>query len=363
MTQNNLSNLEHSISAYKDNGLPLLQCDKWLGSSTWQKSMRRGQIDLAVQAATTFWSIDRTAFWRRCLLVVVEDIGVGDIDTVIQVLNICASAQLRRKVGDLKSALYVTEIMCKAVKCRLADHLYISTQSPHAQSAFKLPIEKMPDTLLSVMANDKAITLHQRALALWLLAGTNKFPSDVLPQRIGTIENAAHVLRAICKNANLLDACIPVLTRTPYPLTLFMPLMASAISNGVIKANQLASEFSITGGLPHYAADTFTRVGKACIRGWQKAVPDLKRFSTAQIGLGVFYTEGAIVDKELTNNELVDYKQSAEFYDVEAAGLCIPEYLGLREIINQSWPILEEIRQKRLTGYLREQSEWGGQFI
>src|SRR6266567_2853282 len=56
-----------------------LRCDRWIASSLLQKSIRRGEVELAQRAACTLHAFDRSAIWRRLVVIACEDIGVGDI--------------------------------------------------------------------------------------------------------------------------------------------------------------------------------------------------------------------------------------------------------------------------------------------
>lgn len=56
--------------------------------------------------------------------------------------------------------------------------------------------------------------------------------------------------------------------------------------------------------IPAYGVDTYTRLGKGCIRKFMAEVKGLKKFSTDQVGMTIFYLEGAVTDKTLTSTFL-----------------------------------------------------------
>ncbi|MCB9978290.1 MAG: hypothetical protein H6862_01620 [Rhodospirillales bacterium] len=354
-TQRILLDIERDIAAEGAARIEPLPCDKWLASSAWQKSVRRGQPETALRAAMTFWETDRRGFWRRMLLASVEDIGVGCIDTVTNVLAACAHASWRGQVNDLRVALHLTRLMCAANKSRLADQVFIIAERAPEYAGLRTRLAAADDKTLADYVLHEKSPLVERALCLWYLAGHRRFPSERMPARVGSVEKAVEVLQSLNAPADLKAACIAVLIKTQYPLALFTPLLAHSVQHMprplYIWYDKLYQAETVN-AIPAYAADTFTRVGKAAIRQLQQAAPDLKPFSTTQIGLAVFYAEGGRVDKELTGETLTELKQAGEIADIEGASLCLPRYLGLRECLTQHWDRFEAIRRKELRRYL-----------
>ncbi len=71
-----------------------LRCDRWIASSLLQKSIRRGEVELARRAASTLHAFDRNAIWRRLIVIACEDVGVGDIDALLETFLAAASTDL-----------------------------------------------------------------------------------------------------------------------------------------------------------------------------------------------------------------------------------------------------------------------------
>lgn len=368
-TQRILSGIERDIAAEDEVRIEPFPCDKWLASSAWQKSIRRGETETALRAAIAFWEADRRGFWRRMLLASVEDIGVGNPHTVTKVLTACAHTSWRGQVNDLRVALHLTRLMCAANKSRLADQVFIIAERAPEYTALRTRQAAADDDTLADYVLHEQSSLIERSLALWYLAGTRRFPSDRMPARAGSVEKAVEVLQSLNVSSDLIAACISVLIKTQYPLALFTPLLAQTAeiiqSPLCIQHDKLPPPETID-GIPVYAADTFTRTGKAAIRQLQQAIPDLRQFSTTQIGLAVFYAEGGRVDKELAGEMLDELKQSGEFADIEGAGLCLPRYLGLRDCLMQHWDSFEAVRRNELRRYIdnwRDEQAFEGRLI
>ncbi len=328
--------------------------DQWVLSSAMQKAIRRGETERAMKAGRGLWQQDRRSFWRRLHITALEDVGIGDINAVTTALTVYASPSFRQRTGDLQTGLCLIRILCAAVKSRLADEMFIGIEKLSDYAGLRVELAGQDDTALADNVLDDARPLHERCLALRLLAGTKRFPSDLMLQRKGSPEMVMDVLHDLDTDPGLTASCAAVMYRTQWPLALLMPLLAKSLPSmpqpSYIWYDAIPAASDVE-GVPVYAADMFTRIGKTCIRHFQKAVPELKTFNTQQIGLAVFYEDGGQVDKALTGPVLEHYKQMGEIADFQFTGLCIPEMLGIRECVRRYASLLEQIRQDQLRQY------------
>jgi len=347
-----LSHLEYAIK--KENlECPLPMCgDKWLVSSAMQKGIRFGEVERATRAAVALWQQDRQNFWRRIHIASLEDCA-GSPDVVVQVLTATASSTWRRQMGDLRVGLYLTRLLCDAVKSRAADELFLCVERAKEHADMRQRFSKADDALLTAYAADPEECLVTRSLSLWFLAGTAKYTSDYLPLRKGSPEEAIKVLRSLAVPTDLVESCIGVMNRTQWPLAIFTPLIWQEVQKQQVTIRQHdISPCPDVDGIPLYAADMFTRTGQSCFRQFQKVVPELQWFNPKQIGLGVFYSEGGRLNKSLTSPFLEELRQAGEAADMESVGLDVPEYLGLKDCVIRHAPILESIRKEQLQRYL-----------
>ena len=365
MTRTPVEAILNDIQGALEEGAPALRgmCgDPWLLASALQKSIRRNEPDRACEAAASFWRLDRVALYKRLHVVALEDCGVGDPAIVMQVLTATAAGAWRRKLGDERVALHLTRLLCGAVKNRMADELFIQAERDVEYQDFRLHLARVDDDLLAEYIQDTTCPIIERAIALWLLSGTKRFPSDFMPARVGSPERMAEVLHRLALPPGMADACLGVVPKTPWPLSVFFPLIWQEVerhreeSGASIIADSIPRAADVD-GLPIYAADMFTRVGQASIRELQKAVRELQPFSIKQIALTLFYLDGGRVDRRLTNLALDEFRERGEIVDVEGAGLGLPEYLHLRECLSTRMPLFDDIRTRRLHRHL-EGAEW-----
>lgn len=357
-----LQTLEQELKTFEHHRIIPLACDRWISSSALQKATRRGQVYLALRAGFTLWQQDRASFWRRTHTIAVEDIGVASPDVVVKVLTAYAHPSWRVKRNDLLVGLYLIKLMCEADKTRVADELLaITGNSIHLKRRREEFFFSENDVLAGVVLDTKQL-LPERALALWLLAGTDIFPHDNLPVRKGDPKLAAELLTHLCDHKLLAKGSIAVMRKTQWPLVLFNSLIFSTIvqppkgeKTEIIRDSNL-DDTNIK-GIPLTAIDQYTRVGKAVIRGLQSKVPDLKLFSTRQIGTGIFYSEGDSLDKRLSSPKLDSIHQHAGIADFEGAYGDAPSYFALREILVEHNDLLQSLRKRHLKDYFKAQSD------
>src|SRR3954451_21255801 len=76
-----------------------LSVDPWVASSLLQKAIRRGDSDLAAQAALTFYLYRGKAIWRKFVVIAFEDIGIGDPEILIEAVALDSDPGLRASLG------------------------------------------------------------------------------------------------------------------------------------------------------------------------------------------------------------------------------------------------------------------------
>jgi len=348
-----LDNIETAIAQESPYQVVPMQGDRWIFSSAMQKAIRRGDEVRAVRAAVALWEQDRQNFWRRLHVIALEDIGVASLDVVVKVLTATASSTWRRRHGDREVGLHLVRVLCRSVKTRVADELLIQVERAGCHTALREQFSKADDTTLTACAVDERRALVERALALWFLFGMKRFPSDLMPGRNGSPEVAVKVLRSLNAPAELTEACIGVMKKSPWPLSVFTPLVWQTLQKQKtsIRHNAIPAVPDVD-GIPVYAADLYTRTGQACFRQLRHAVLEFKRFSVRQIGVGVFHECGGRLDREITSPLPDALRQHGEAAEAESVGLIPAEHQRLRESIVQHMELLNSIRQDELRRYV-----------
>jgi hypothetical protein len=74
-----------------------LHCNRGIAASALQKAIRRNETLVAQQSAFQLHEEDRSTAWRRLIAIPFEDVGVGDIDLVIETVAAAVSPDWRRQ--------------------------------------------------------------------------------------------------------------------------------------------------------------------------------------------------------------------------------------------------------------------------
>jgi MgsA AAA+ ATPase C terminal len=169
--------------------LPLscpVTADRWIAKSILQKSIRRGDADTARRAAATLLQQDRSALWRRLVVIAFEDIGIGCIEAVIAAVAV-TDAKFRRQTGDDQVLASLVALMCEAPKDRSSDYLAVAVQHPRLASAARHLAMFSPAELME-QAFDPGLNLFTRSLALralWHDPETNSAARDLVIGNFG----------------------------------------------------------------------------------------------------------------------------------------------------------------------------------
>lgn len=117
--------LEDVCSSHVEAPVGRRLADPSLLPSMWQKAIRRGDESLASEAAIALWGIDREYVWRRIRSIAVEDVSVGNLRLVAQVMAVSSKAALLRRIGESRVLLHLTRMLARSPKCRTGCELLV----------------------------------------------------------------------------------------------------------------------------------------------------------------------------------------------------------------------------------------------
>lgn len=285
--------------------------DNWLATAALQKAIRRGQEAPALLATNFLLSRQPDRFWRRLVVIALEDIGIADLPLAHEVLSASGRKAWRAAHGgDWSVAADLVQRMCKTVKCRDAcDALVIADLHPDLRPHRSAFLDLSGRELANILTDpDKPV--GERVLAAWLIAGTKRFPAANLPTRARSFVDLLHVYEAMGVDPNVLATARMGSTRTveghPLSLPLIWLLAASGGETGV-KPYSLPDIRDIR-GWPDFAYDMHTRVGKRAIKLFQRECTALDRLVSKWlppdqrelfVGSLIFRLEGENVDRRL----------------------------------------------------------------
>jgi len=276
--------------------------DSWIASSLLQKSVRRGEVELAETAATTLYRLRGSSIWRRFLVIAIEDIGVACPNALIEVAAICHDRALRRNLGgDEDAARCLARQLAAAPKDRSAD-LLASTICYHPilcairHQVQHLALQERLDWL-----TDASRPFYERAVAAW-------FASDIATDHKRSNNANLHALLATFEDLSaphdLIETVSRAASRTREPFCVLVPLLWLAARSAPphkTVSRPLPPTRTI-GGLPLWTLDFHTRVGRTAIQRFagendairqalQEAAVHNRHTKAAYFG--AFYTDAA----------------------------------------------------------------------
>lgn len=144
--------------------------DKWLAISCLQKAVRRGLTDIALDYAKQMWEIERSYLTFRLSVMAIEDIGIGNVDTMYEFFNTEIKKDNINALGGWDYIEKIIYSLCESKKDRSAcDLSYLS-----ALSDFKY-INK--DNVSQYLEEGN---LAEKTKALWEVLGGKKHKTHFL---------------------------------------------------------------------------------------------------------------------------------------------------------------------------------------
>ena len=166
-TENNLPVTPEKIIDFKSY--------KWLISSCFQKSLRRGRYDLAKSYLEYLWLHDRNYITYRFGTILTEDVGIANVSLLEEYLSTKLAKKAIDEKGGLDFLLKLTEEACSSVKDRS------SCDAGYIASFYNLSIT---EDVRGIFLNPKNHYID-RVNASWTVLGNKKFQN---PQLNYTVE-------------------------------------------------------------------------------------------------------------------------------------------------------------------------------
>lgn len=286
--------------------------DLWVATSALQKSIRRGAILPALAATNLLIERNEDRFWRRLVVIALEDIGIGDLETVRRVLQAATRKTWRvENGGNWAVASQLVQSLCLAPKSRDACELLVTADlHPRLKHLRGTYLDLTAHQLSDILANPEN-GLAERTLAAWLIAGTKRFPAYSLPEKDGSFAALLEVYRHLGASEDVLEVARLGSTRTQegHPLTLPLVWLMATSTNDIIIEQTSARQAGLIRGWPAEAYDMHNRIGKSAITTFVRSCSELsdlmQRFLPQSLhadfaGTLLFRLEGQAVDRRIT---------------------------------------------------------------
>ena len=349
--------LAAKLSDYDPPVLHPIEADPWVVSSLLQKSIRRGETEIAQRAAHTLFMLKGSAIWRRLMVIAYEDIGAGAADVLMMTIAAGTDAAWRKAHGgDGRVAVALAGMLAEATKDRSTDYLICAAKDHPSLAAERLAIASgsIADRL-SVLC-DVSLTLPHRAMAAWYTSGIEWRGERQVGK--GDLAALLEAYGELGVPEQLIVATSVAIARTREPITVMAPLawlVAHQHPNVIICNCPLPC--AAGDDVPLYALDMHTRPGReaiwrfareneavrACLEryvpkpGWRRAA-----YAAA------FYVDGAPVKQRL----FWEGSESLEAFGIErdflTAGAAPEGFAPLLESVRANLQHLNAVRAEVL---------------
>ena len=313
--------LAREMDSHSDLSCSSIAADPWIISSLLQKSIRRGEIEIARRAALTFFKVKGSAIWRRLTVIAFEDIGIGSVDALTMIVAAADDSAWRKSHGgDMRLAVYLAGLLAEAPKDRSADYLCDARDHPMLADFWRAMEKASLESRLS-QVRDQPLGLPQQAVAALSALGIGS--RGDISRGTGGLEALLTTFRELEVPEELVAATGIAAARTREKITAMVPLIGLAAR----KSENWVCDCAVpqlvkADDVPLYALDKHTRLGReailrfACENDSVRAclarfVPASQRRSAAYVA--AFYVDAAPIARRL----MWDQSEALEAFGIE----------------------------------------------
>jgi hypothetical protein len=346
-----------AIGAWETPPFEPLAISPWLAAALLQKSIRRGEEQIALQAAVSLLQISPDRMWRRCGGIAAEDVGLGNVGVVANVAAALSGKRFRAGFGgEWRVASFIVSQMANATKCRASDDLLMAAERhPLLADARREFAMLSTRELLNIVTG--SASLPERALATWYALGTGHRPSPWLHPRRG---EPNVIFDTLCERGypnSIVAIGRELFRRTGEPLGPFLALLCPQrqTETATVVDDETPSEVMIN-GIPGWAHDRYVRDGMECLRIFLQRNTETARWvrshvrSTKRvdfIGDVLFRVEGQTSKARLHWPTAVELQR---LVNIECAGHGCTDATEILGLMRADIPALNQIRVELLGG-------------
>ena len=355
---NNRSEVPAQNSLFDQVESPIHSADPWQASSLLQKAIRRGEYDIALQAAYRFHALRGSAIWRRLLIVAVEDIGIASIDAITFAALSCDAKW--RGGSDKSLAVIASVVRCltDAPKDRSTDYLICAARKHSAFEPLRCRVGSSSLDERVAMAANLRLPLVLRGIAAWYSSGIEVRGE----QRIGT-GNLRGLLDGFAKAGvprDVLEITSLACRKTREPMCIMLPVlwmevfMSTPLFTPYIENKKLpVCEYA--NGMPLYCFDKHTRIGKQAITHFSIQNAEVSDFFNHYIpdfrirdavAMAAFYVDAVPISRQLIWDGGEALKRLGTESDFEPCGAPLHAVSKFIKVVQKNLGHLNDLRRE-----------------
>lgn len=337
-----------------------LAIDHWIAASWLQKAIRRGDVDLADEAAKALYGFRGKNTFKRLLIIAFEDVGIGSTAAVSAAVSMsCDQAEYRDVESEGFAAGELTRILATAQKDRSAELLISAINCHPSLAALRDSVGSMDAGQCLAIIADHAATLHRRAAATVAAAGFEHSDRKVFA---ANLDNVLSAFSDLDVPSQLLRVVRRAAFRTREPMAILLPLLWLALPLGRHETiNDPVPATKITHGLPLYAFDKHTRLGKIAIHQLVRENADVRRVLAAHVAkaqcgvaacMAAFYADGAPISGRLAWPNGTEIEKLGLEGDLFRVGVPLEAAAPLVAAVRDNLDHLNDIRERLFLKHL-----------
>lgn len=347
-----------------------LHADRWLLGSSLQKCIRRGLREEATDVAIALHAVDTEYAWRRLRVIALEDVGLGDIETVASVMAVAGKRQLRGVLGDLWLFVALVHSLASATKdrtsCDLLCWVELSPDVAKFRNALLLEQQRW-----EALALDGNAAMWQRVVSLQLLAGfTVRTPAGYRAVSKSNAEAFWQVVEQLQLHPMVAFAALKGTGTESLNVALpFAYLLRQTASVCLLHSHEAEARSPLhIGGLIAPSFCMHTRVGLRALRLFLQEEADIRQMlaqagatdKVKALGFLLFQVESGVLDR--VEDYAPGVRIEAERAELACFGVTDDEAsAALRMMLKERLPQLNEARQSGWTANLTEMKPAGEQ--
>lgn len=332
--------------------------DPWQASSLLQKAIRRGEYDIALQAAYRFHALRGNVIWRRFLIIAVEDIGIASIDAITFAALACDAKWRGGSGKSLAVIASVVRCLTDAPKDRSTDYLICAARKHSAFEPLRCRVGSSSLDERITMAANLQLPLVLRGIAAWYSSGIEVRGE----KRIGT-GNLLGLLDGFAKAGvprDVLEITSLACHRTREPMCIMLPVlwMEAFMSTPLFTPymeNKKLPVCEYANGMPLYCFDKHTRIGKQAITHFSSQnaevsdlfnhyIPDF-RIRDA-VAMAAFYVDAVPISRQLVWDGCEVLERLGTESDFEPCGAPLHAVSKFIKVVQKNLGHLNDLRRE-----------------
>lgn len=337
-----------------------LRVDPWIASSLLQKAIRRGDGEIACEAAIALHRQRGKGIWKRLVTIAFEDVGIANPKLLLDVTSLANDESLRAAVGREQDLLVeISARLAESSKDRSGDYVYSAVTHWRPLLKEHAAVRSAGSIALMSVGSDNGQPLFRRAAAVLELATVDGKGEKLLP-RLKMHQLFEEVFGASASN-ELLNATYLAAQMRAHPFVLMPLLVRQSFEASLSKPTSTVLAIEPAEKVDHvplYAFDMFTALGKRAIGMFARECPQVRSILDCHCvgndlqsaaATAVFYAEGCLVARQLCWDQAQHLEEIGRHADFSQVRTDPAATLAIIETVKVHLPELNQIRRGLLS--------------